>query len=49
LGDGKFVESVLKAADEQMKNTYDLLARGFNINGVATRIAEVLAVEPDKV
>ncbi|MFH2046500.1 MAG: transposase [Pseudomonadota bacterium] len=49
LGDGEFVESVLKAANEQMENKYALLVRGFNLNGVASRVAEVLAVEPDKV
>ena len=49
LGDGDFVESVLKAANEQMERKYDLRARGFSLTKVASRVAEVLGVEQEKV
>jgi len=49
LGNGEFVESVLKAANEQMERIYDLQARGFNLDKVASRVAEVLGVEQEKV
>jgi len=49
LGDGDFVESVLRAANEQMERKYDLQARGFTVTKVASRVAEVLGIEQDKV
>jgi putative transposase len=45
LGDGDFVENVLKAANEAMERRYDLQARGFTLSKVASRVAEVLGVE----
>ena len=49
LGDGDFVEKVLKSANEQMERKYDLRARGFSLTSVAVRVAEVLGVEQEKV
>jgi putative transposase len=49
VGDGDFVESILKAAKEQMERKYDLRARGFNLAEVAVRLAEVLGVAQKKV
>jgi len=49
LGDGDFVERVLKSANEQMERKYDLRARGFSLTSVAVRVAEVLGVEQEKV
>jgi len=49
LGDGDFVESVLKAANEAMERKYDLQAQGFTLSKVASRVAEVLGVEQEKV
>lgn len=49
LGNGDFVESVLKSAEEKMKKKYDLLARGIELSDVAVRVAEVMGIEQDKV
>ncbi|MDP2643489.1 MAG: hypothetical protein Q8P24_00975 [Desulfobacterales bacterium] len=49
LGDGDFVESVLKAANEAKERRYDLQARGFTLPKVASRVAEVLGVETETV
>jgi putative transposase len=49
LGDGDFVESVLKAANEAKEKRYDLQARGFTLPKVASRVAEVLGVETETV
>ena len=48
LGNGDFVESVLRAANEQMERKYDLQARGFNVTKVASRVVEVLGVDQEK-
>ena len=45
LGDGDFVETVLKAANEAKERKYELQARGFTLFKVAARVAEVLGVE----
>ena len=44
LGKGDFVETVLAAANETMEKKYDLQARGFTVDRVAARVAEVLGV-----
>lgn len=44
LGNGDFVETVLAAANETMEKKYDLQARGFTVDRVAARVAEVLGV-----
>ncbi|MDQ1331443.1 MAG: REP-associated tyrosine transposase [Thermodesulfobacteriota bacterium] len=49
LGNGDFVESVLKSSDERMKGKYDLQARGYSLNDVAIRVAGVLGVDEEKV
>ncbi|MBW1695231.1 MAG: transposase [Deltaproteobacteria bacterium] len=49
LGDGEFVESVLKAANEAMERKYDLQARGFTLSKVASRVAEVMGIEQQTV
>ena len=42
LGDGDFVEAVLKKANEQLERRYRLVATGFDSDKVAQRVAEVL-------
>jgi REP element-mobilizing transposase RayT len=42
LGDGDFVEAVLKEANEQLERKYRLVVEGFNIDKVAQRVAGVL-------
>jgi len=49
LGDGDFVETVLKAANEARERRYALQARGYTLSRVAARVAEVLGVEEEKV
>jgi REP element-mobilizing transposase RayT len=49
LGDGDFVETVLKAANEAKERKYELQARGFSLSKVAARVAEVLGVEKEMV
>jgi len=49
LGNGDFVETVLAAANETMEKKYDLQSRGFTVDRVATRVAEVLGVKQEDV
>ena len=49
LGNGDFVESVLKSAEEKMKKKYDLQSRGIELIDVAVIVAEVTGIEQDKV
>ena len=45
LGDSDFVENVLKSAEEELEQKYDLEAKGYDFNRVAERVAEVMAME----
>ncbi|MBT9438945.1 MAG: transposase [Desulfobacterales bacterium] len=49
LGDGDFVERVLANANEAMERKYDLASRGFTLDKVADRVAEVLGMKPEDV
>jgi chromosomal replication initiation ATPase DnaA len=49
LGNGDFVESVLKSSEERMKKKYYLQSKGIGLSSVADRVAEVLGVEQDKI
>ena len=49
LGNGDFVESVLKSAGEQMKKKYELQARGYCLTDIAVRVADVLGIEEENV
>jgi hypothetical protein len=44
LGDGDFVEAVLKAADEQLERKYQLISKGFTLEKVAERVAQVMDI-----
>jgi len=44
LGDGDFVERVVNAANEDMERRYLALAKGFDLDSVAERVARVLGV-----
>jgi hypothetical protein len=46
LGDCGFVENVLDAANEHMERRYLALAKGFDLDSIAQRVAEVLGVSP---
>jgi putative transposase len=49
LGDGNFVEKILNAANETMKTKYTLKAQGFDLDMVASRVADLLRIECDRV
>jgi hypothetical protein len=42
LGDGNFVETVLKASQDELDRRYLLKSRGFDLDAVVDRVAEVL-------
>jgi putative transposase len=44
LGDTDFVEAVLKEADERLQRRYQLKTRGFDLDRVAERVAQVLGM-----
>jgi len=49
LGDSDFVENVLKSAEEELEQKYDLKARGYDFDRAAQRVAEVMGMEIDQV
>ena len=49
LGDSDFVENVLKSAEEELEQKYDLKAKGYDFDRVAQRVAEVMEIETEKV
>jgi putative transposase len=49
LGDGDYVEEILKRANEHMESRYHLANLGFDIDRVASRVAEVLDIDSEKV
>jgi REP element-mobilizing transposase RayT len=49
LGDSDFVENVLRSAEEELEQKYDLQARGYDFNRVAQRVAEVMSIGIEEV
>jgi len=49
LGDGDFVEQVLSAAQEQMEHSYRLASEGYDLDKVASRVCDIVQVEPSEV
>ena len=49
LGEGDFVETVLKAAQENLERTYELEAQGYNFDWLIKRVAHLLEIEPKDV
>ncbi len=49
LGDSGFVENVLKLAEEELDQRYDLKAMGYEFDQVAQRVAEVTSLEIEQV
>jgi len=45
LGDGDFVEQVLKAADEKLERRYAFEANGYDFNTVVSKVADVLGMD----
>jgi len=49
LGDSDFVENVLKSAEEEFEEKYDLKARGYDFDRLTARVAEVMGMEMEQV
>jgi len=49
LGDSDFVESVLSSANERYDHQYELKRRGYDINRVAERVADIYGIEKEEV
>ncbi|MBW2606290.1 MAG: transposase [Deltaproteobacteria bacterium] len=49
LGDSDFVESVLKVADEALERKYDLKSKGYNIDKLSDRVANIFSINPEDI
>ena len=49
LGDGDYVDEILKKANEQLESRYLLASLGYDIETVVSRVAEVLDIDSEKV
>jgi len=49
LGDSEFVDSVLSQANERYERRYELKDRGYNLNRIAKRVAELSGMEEHEV
>ena len=49
LGESTFVEQVLSEANEEFERKYRFAAEGFSLEGVAARVAELLAMSSEEV
>ena len=49
LGDGQFVKEVLEKAEEGFKEKYLLKAKGYNLDKLIKRVAELTQLTPDQV
>jgi REP element-mobilizing transposase RayT len=49
LGDGQFVENALAQAEENLERKYHLKAKGFDLEKVVERVAELTGLEPAEV
>jgi len=47
LGDGNFVESVLKAAQENLERKYELKSQGHGFEWLVNRVSQIMEIEPD--
>lgn len=49
LGESEFVDSVLSQANETYERRYELKARGYNLNRIAKRVAELTGIKEHEV
>ncbi len=49
MGDGTFVKEVLEKAEEKFKEKYWLQARGYNLDKLIRRVAEITQLTPDDI
>ena len=45
-GDGDFVEDVLSAAQEQMEKTYRLVAKGYDLDKIVSKVSDLMQLKP---
>jgi len=49
LGDSDFVDSIINQSEEHYERRHRLKRQGYNLDRIAERVAEILAIEPDEV
>jgi putative transposase len=49
LGDSEFVDSVLSRAEEKYERHYELKRRGYDLDRIAKRVAEIYQMEPSDI
>jgi REP element-mobilizing transposase RayT len=49
LGDGDFVEGILKGAVERYESRYLLEAKGYDLEKIAERVGQVTGIDPDRI
>ncbi len=49
LGDGAFVTEVLSKAEEKLRNEYRVRAKGFDLDRLARRVAEIMELSPEEI
>jgi len=49
LGNGDFVEEVLRRSEERLERKYQLKARGIDLESLAGRVAVLFGIEPEKI
>jgi hypothetical protein len=49
LGDGDFVEGILKAAEERYDSRYLLKAKGYDLVKTAERAGQIIGIDPDRI
>ena len=49
LGDSEFVESLLSKADEKYERRYLLKRRGYNLDTIARRVADIYEMKPNEI
>lgn len=49
LGDGNFVEYVLKTAQENLERKYELKAQGYGFDWLVKRVARLMELEPEDI
>jgi hypothetical protein len=49
LGDSDFVERVMHAANESMERKSELRSKGYDLEKLAMRVAQICSIEPDQI
>ena len=47
LGDSDFVERVMQAANESMERKSKLISKGYDLDKLAKRVAQIYSIEPN--